>query len=85
MEEEGLSVEEASYETRLAMLDELRDIAVRRRVVQAEEDTTRTSDESKSPWMKRAIQPHDLMILRRLDQDNRKSHKFESRWETLLL
>lgn len=81
MSREALTVEEATYESRMATLDEIRQIALRKRYEKAEKDATLTNEKSKSPYKTRPLRKGDLVKLRRLDQDNQKLHKMEPRWE----
>ena len=69
--EDGMSVEEAAYESRLACLDEIRGEAIDRRFKEASKLAEKT-DKGIAPPSR-----GDLVRLRRLDQDNQKSHKLE--------
>ena len=73
--EDGMSIEEAAYESRLACIDEWRQDAVDRRFKEASKLAEKTDKGIPPP------EKGDLVRLRRLDQDNQKSHKLEPRWE----
>lgn len=76
MTEQGMTIEEAQYHSRLAKLDEVRQRAVERRHGLGEKLAEKTAKEEKvSPAV------GDLVRLRRLAQDNQHSHKLEPRWE----
>ena len=73
--EDGMSVEEAAYESRLACLDEWRQDALDRRFKEASKLAEKTDKGNPVP------KKGDLIKLRRLEQDGQKSHKLEPRWE----
>ena len=76
---EGMTVEEANYESRLAKLDELRDRALSRRYEMAEKQ----AQDTEKPEPKVAVKEGTIVRLRRLGQENQKSHKLEPRNEGL--
>lgn len=80
MSEEGMSVEEAAYESRLAIIDELRERSLAKRF-QLGESTAESTDAKIHNNPEKMIKKGSLVRLRRLAQDNQKSHKMEPRWE----
>ena len=78
---EGMTLEEANYESRLAILDELRDQALTTRLETGIETAEKTSTAKGGVGQKQKIDKGSLVRLRRLAQDNQRSHKLEPRWE----
>lgn len=74
--DEGISVEEANYEAHLAKMDEMRDMATKLRLSEQDRVAERSYKEAKKEY-----KGGDLVLQRRLAQDNQKSHKLEPRWE----
>ena len=75
LSEQGLTIEEACYESRLARLEEYQSGSLENRFGVAEKVAENTD---------KGIPPPvggDLRKLRRLDLENQKSHKLEARWE----
>ncbi|KXT07884.1 hypothetical protein AC579_5313 [Pseudocercospora musae] len=66
---------EMHFETRLAKLDEIRNIAFRRR---EEQHKRQILNNKKERWHKPQV--NDLVLKRRFHLDNQKSHKLELRW-----
>lgn len=82
MSEEGMTLEKAAYDSRLAMLDELRERSLAKRFQLGENTAESTS--TKTPMNpEKIIRKGSLVRLRRLAQDNQHSHKMEPRWEDL--
>ena len=75
LQDEGMTVEEACFESRMSRLDEIRAEALERRFGVAKDLANDTDKGIPPPKVK------DLVKLRRLDLDNQKSHKLEPRWE----
>ena len=70
-----MGIEERNFEERLAKLDEMRDLALDKRMEMGEDIAQKTA-KGKGP-----LEPGDLVKLRRLGQDQQKSHKLEPKWE----
>ena len=78
MSEETMTLEEANFKSRLAILDKLRERSLSKRFRSGESLAKATA---KSGIPAREIRKGLLARLRRLDQDNQHSHKLEPRWE----
>jgi hypothetical protein len=71
----GIQVREEEYGKRLAKLEDMRDAAARLKLKQQMKMADGKTPKFKAPKV------GDLVLLRRLSQDNQKSHKLEARWE----
>ena len=81
----GYTLEEATYHLRLAAIDEMRDRATDRRLQEAQRIMEKTEkSESQLPVVIRGIkwpQKGDLVLVKRLELEEQKSHKLEARNE----
>jgi hypothetical protein len=71
---QGRTQEEAVYTARLAMIDEVRDQATTKRLGDQRKQV------EKSEKRRANLEKDDLVLLRRLSQDNQRGHKLEPRW-----
>ena len=76
---QGSSPDEAHHTVRLASIDEIRHRAIERRLQEQERTALKTERTGES------ASEGDLVLVRRLAQDNQHSHKLELRWEGLYI
>ena len=76
--DETMIVEERNFEEKLIKLDEMRDLALEKRL-EINETLVKKIDTKKKT--KKTSKEKNLIKLKRLEQNNQKSHKLESRWE----
>ena len=74
--DEIMIVKERNFEERLIKLDEMRDLALEKRLEMSETLTKKIDTKKKT---KKTSKAKNLIKLKRLTQDNQKSHKLESR------
>ena len=65
----------AAYDARLATIDEIRSEATQRKLADKQKLALKTFRDGKAP------QKDDLVLVRRLQQDQQRSHKLEPKWE----
>jgi len=75
MSKEGLELPDAVCEARMMAMDEIRNLALERRL-----RDQKTLYNKANPRFS-SLQEGDLVLIRRLAQDNQHGHKLEARWD----